>query len=65
MEVISKEILCEHILYYMSVMTGFNINDLTEEEYEAKIGNLSMMSYYDLMDMYETLRPIYKANFNI
>ena len=65
MEEISKEVLCEHILYYMSVMTGVNINDLSEEEYDIKIGNLYMMSYYDLMDMYETLRPICKANFNI
>lgn len=65
MEEISKDVLCEHLLYYMSVMTGFSIDALSDEEYEAKIGNLSMMSYYDLMDMYETLRPICKANFNI
>lgn len=65
MEEISKDVLCEHLLYYMSVMAEFNINELSEEEYEAKIGNLSMMPYYDLMDMYETLRPICKANFNI
>ena len=65
MDEMNKEVLCEQVLYYMSVMSGFDINDLSEEEYETKIGNLNMISYYDLMDMYETLRPICKANFNI
>lgn len=65
MKEISKDVLCEYILFYMSVMTGFSINNLSDEEYEAKIGNLSMIPYYDLLDIYETLRPICKDNFNI
>lgn len=65
MEEISKDVLCEYILFYMSVMTGFSINNLSDEEYEAKIGNLNMIPYYDLLDIYETLRPICKDNFNI
>lgn len=65
MEEISKDVLCEYILFYMSVMTGFSINNLSDEEYEAKIGNLNMIPYYDLLAIYETLRPICKDNFNI
>ena len=59
----NKDDLIGHIVYYFSLITGLNIDNLEESDFEALTENLDKLHYIELQNLYETLKPLCKAHY--
>ena len=59
----NKADLIGHIVYYFSLITGLNIDNLEETDFEALTENLNKLHYIELQNLYETLKPLCKAHY--
>ena len=59
----NKADLIGHVVYYISLITGLNIDNLEESDFAALTENLDKLHYIELDNIYQTLKPLCKAHY--
>ena len=62
MEVKNRKVLCYDIISYMSVLTGFDVTTLSDDDIIIMVENLQKLSDYSLLLLHEDLISIYKES---
>ena len=60
MEVKNRKVLCYDIISYMSVLTGFDVTTLSDDDIILMVEKLQELSDNNLMLLHEDLISIYK-----
>ena len=60
MEVKNRKVLCYDIISYMSVLTGFDVTTLSDDDIITMVEKLQELSDNNLMLLHEDLISIYK-----
>lgn len=58
----NRKVLCYDIISYMSVLTGFDVSILTDDDIIIMVENLQNLSDDSLLLLYEYLSTIYKES---
>ena len=58
----NRKVLCIDILTYMSVITGFNVNTLTDDEIILMLENLQKLSDNNLLLLHKDLNIIFEES---
>lgn len=58
----NRKVLCYDIISYMSVLTGFDVTTLTDDEIISMVEKLQELSDYSLLLLHEDLISIYKES---
>lgn len=58
----NRKVLCIDILTYMSVITGFDVNTLTDDEIILMLENLQQLSDNNLLLLYKDLNIIFEES---
>nr|DAE02820.1 MAG TPA: hypothetical protein [Podoviridae sp. ctPr92] len=58
----NRKVLCYDIISYMSVLTGFDVTTLTDDDIIIMVENLQELSDYSLLLLHEDLISIYKES---
>ena len=62
MKIKNRKVLCYDIISYMSVLTGFDVSILTDDDIIIMVENLQNLSDDSLLLLYEHLSTIYKES---
>lgn len=62
MKIKNRKVLCYDIISYMSVLTGFDVSILTDDDVIIMVENLQNLSDDSLLLLYEYLSTIYKES---
>lgn len=62
MKIKNRKVLCYDIISYMSVLTGFDVSILTDDDIIIMVENLQNLSDDSLLLLYEYLSTIYKES---
>ena len=62
MEVKNRKVLCYDIISYMSVLVGFDVTKLADDEIILMVEKLQELSDYSLLLLHEDLISIYKES---
>ena len=57
-----RKVLCIDILTYMSVLVGFDVTNLTDDEIILMLENLQKLSDNNLLLLHKDLNTIYKES---
>ena len=58
----NRKVLCIDILTYMSVITGFDVNTLTDDEIILMLENLQKLSDNNLLLLHKDLNIIFEES---
>lgn len=58
----NRKVLCIDILTYMSVITGFDVNTLTDDEIILMLENLQQLSDNNLLLLHKDLNIIFEES---
>ena len=58
----NRKVLCIDILTYMSVITGFDVNTLTDDEIILMLENLQTLSDNNLLLLHKDLNIIFEES---
>jgi hypothetical protein len=58
----NRKVLCIDILTYMSVITGFDVNTLTDDEIILMLENLQKLSDNNLLLLHKDLNTIFEES---
>lgn len=58
----NRKVLCINILAYMSVITGFDVNTLTDDEIILMLENLQKLSDNNLLLLHKDLNIIFEES---
>lgn len=58
----NRKVLCIDILTYMSVITGFDVNTLTDDEIILMLENLEKLSDNNLLLLHKDLNIIFEES---
>lgn len=58
----NRTVLCIDILTYMSVITGFDVNTLTDDEIILMLENLQKLSDNNLLLLHKDLNTIFEES---
>lgn len=62
MKVKNRKVLCYDIISYMSVLTGFDVTTLSDDDIIVMVENLQKLSDDSLLLLHEDLISIYKES---
>lgn len=62
MEVKNRKVLCYDIISYMSVLVGFDVTTLTDDDIIVILENLQKLNDNNLLLLHEDLISIYKES---
>ena len=61
----NRKVLCIDILTYMSVLVGFDVTNLTDDEIILMLENLQKLSDNNLLLLHEDLYTIFEESCNM